>query len=333
MKAFVTGGTGFVGSHLVDALLARGDDVTCLVRTPAKLMRLFPNDPPHLVQGDLNNEQAILTGLEGADIVYHVAGATAARDRNEFFAINAEGTRLVADAATHAAPDARFIYVSSLAAAGPSSPGRPLTENARPRPVSAYGASKLAGEDAVRRTSLRWTVVRPPAVYGPRDTQFARMFKLARWGVIPLVGGTGQELSLIYVADLVSAIVALAAREMEQRTYFACHREVLTGEQVARTVHSAVQKALAPAKRSQRAPFVVHLPRWLSRAGFRAMGTAAGIAGRATILSADKVNELLAEAWTCSPQELERDAGWIARIPLSLGAFETAVWYREHHWL
>jgi nucleoside-diphosphate-sugar epimerase len=330
MKAFVTGGTGFVGSHLVDALLERDVEVTCLVRTPAKLMRLFPSNPPHLVQGDLDNERAILNGLDGADVVYHVAGATAARDRDEFFTINAEGTRRVAEATGHAAPNARFIYVSSLAAAGPTSLGQPLTESVRPRPVSAYGASKLAGEDAVKRTSLRWTVVRPPAVYGPRDTQFARVFKLARWGFMPLVGGARQELSLVYVADLVSALVALAAKDVAQRTYFACHREVLTGAQVALTIHDAVQKALAPTKRSRRTPLVVSLPRWLSRAAFRAMGTAAGIAGRATILSSDKVNELLAEAWTCSPEALERDAGWTAQTPLSHGAFETAVWYREH---
>lgn len=330
MKAFVTGATGFVGSHLVEELLERGHDVTCLVRSPAKLMKLFPERPPHLVRGDLTDERAMLEATDGVDVVFHLAGATAARSAEEFMRVNALGTQNVVRAAETGAADIRFVHLSSLSAVGPSKIGQPLTEDAPPHPVSAHGASKLAGEDVVRRSKLSsWTILRPPAVYGPRDKEFARAFKLARWGVFPLAGRPQQEVSLIHVRDLVKAILAVLAGGAERRAYFAAHTEILTGSTVARTIHRAVRET-AGVRGRRKDPLIVPLPPWISRPALAAMGATARIAGRVSLLSADKANEFLAEAWTCSPAALERDTGWKAEIPLDRGARETAAWYRDN---
>ena len=174
MNVLITGGTGFVGSHLIDVLLERGDTVTALVRSPAKAKGLEPRGV-RLVLGDLHDLPALETATASQDVVYHVAGLVTARNPAEFDRANREGSgNLVRAATTHGSP--RFILVSSMAAAGPSAPGRPLTGQEPPQPVTHYGRSKLAGEEEVRRSSLPWTILRPPMVYGGRRRRGAPQF-------------------------------------------------------------------------------------------------------------------------------------------------------------
>lgn len=327
MKVFVTGGTGFVGSHLVEALLDRGDHVVCLVRDPAKAARLFAGRRPATVVGTLQDERALREGLRGADVVYHLAGLTAARSRAEYFQVNAEATGRLVRLAAHEAPAlTRFVYVSSLAAAGPARKGRVRTEPEPPRPVSNYGRSKRAGEEAVLASDLPWTIVRPPMVYGPRDTELARVFTIARWGIVPVFGDPGQELSLIHARDLASALLAATAPSTLGKAYFAAHPAVVTSAGLVEAIARAVQRAMGHA--TQRRPRVIALPGWLTRAALAMTGAAARVAGRATVLSPDKGREFLAEAWTCSPAALTQDAGWRATIALDAGLDETARWYR-----
>ena len=160
MKAFVTGGTGFLGTHLVNALLARGDDVTCLVRSPSKAASL-ERRRVRLIRGDLDDAGALRRGCAGADVIFHLAGRIAARDLNAFMRANRDGTANLLEAAAER-PPRRFVYVSSLAAAGPTVPGQPIDETRPPAPVTPYGQSKLAGEVLVRAVAFPWTVVRPP---------------------------------------------------------------------------------------------------------------------------------------------------------------------------
>ncbi|HEY6209910.1 MAG TPA: NAD(P)-dependent oxidoreductase, partial [Gemmatimonadales bacterium] len=240
MKVFVTGGTGFVGAHLVRALLERGDAVRCLVRDPAKAAALGWTGAVELVRGDLNDARALRDGCAGAEVVYHVAGRVSARNAPEFMAANRDGTARVLEAAA-AEPPRRFLYVSSLAAAGPAPRGQPIDESRPPAPVTPYGRSKLSAELLVRAAPVPWTIVRPPMVYGERDRELFKLFKLARAAVVPVFGDGSQELSVIYAADLADAVIAAAtAQRSAGMVYFAAHPSVTTSRELVRAIGRAV---------------------------------------------------------------------------------------------
>jgi len=327
VNVFVTGGTGFVGAHLVKALRARGDTVTALVRRPALAAQLGWADDVRLVRGDLADETALRTGCAGADVVYHVAGQIVARNAAEFMVCNRDGTAHVLEAATGGGAR-RVLFVSSLAVAGPTTPGHPIDETRAPAPVTDYGRSKLAAELLVRATpaSLPWTIVRPPVVYGEWDRGTLKIFQLARRGVVPVFGDGSQELSVIHAEDLARSLIAAATSPAAAgRVYFAAHPTVTT----SRALVLATGRALGRA----RAPRILPVPPLVARGVLWAAGTLAHLAGRASLLSADKGNEYLAPAWTCRSDALTNDTGWRAQIPLDEGLRRAADWYREVGWL
>ena len=322
MKAFVTGGTGFVGAHLVQALRARGDQVTCLVRNPAKAQALGWTDV-RLVRGDLDDVTALREGCADAEVIYHVAGRISARDRDEFLRANRDGTAKVLEAAAQRSRG-RFVFVSSLAAAGPTVPGTPIDESRPPSPVTPYGESKLAAELLVRAMAGSWTIVRPPTVYGEWDREVLKVFKLARAGLAPVFGDGSQELSVIYAGDLAAALVAAAtAPAAANRVYYAAHPVMTTSRELVRAIGRAVG----------RQPRIVPLPGPIARGLLWTIGSIAHLAGRATLLSGDKAAEFLAPAWTCRSEALARDAGWRAATDLDVGLRRTADWYRREGWL
>ncbi len=338
MKIFVTGGTGFVGSHLIDALRAAGHDVCILVRDVTKAEQLFTQPdrpsaaaadiPLRMAQGDLNDLDAIRSGCEGADVVFHLAGLTAARNKEEFLAINGHATRTLATVVAQAAPGLqRFVFVSSIAAAGPARTGMPLTEQSTARPVSDYGWSKLAGEEAVKSSGLPWTIVRPPAVYGPRDREVFKVFKLARRGLAVFFGDGSQELSFIYAPDLAEWLVRLASADTERGTYFASHDEIRTSKEFAFAVHQAIHP------NASMRPLAIGVPPGVARGVLWMIGTGAATLRRRTLLNANKANEFLAEAWTCRSEALQRATEWRPSTGLTTGLQLTAAWYRERGWL
>jgi len=324
MKVFVTGGTGFVGSHVVEALRRGGHAVACLVRNPGKAARVFGERGPDLVVGDLRDTGALERGCAGADALVHLAGLTAARSRAELFAVNTGGTRTLAEAVrTAGAGVRRFVHVSSLAAAGPARAGVAAITGEEAQPVSDYGRSKLAGEEPVRGLPLAWTILRPPAVYGPRDAELLRVFRAARRGIVPLVGDGSQRLSLVFAADLADAIVRCLETALAPGVHYPAHPESTTARALAEGIAAAVGVAAR----------IVPVPRSVVRPLFWLNEHAARLAGRTTLLSSDKAREILAPAWTCSPASLEAATGWRAATPLAEGLRQTAEWYRAAGWL
>lgn len=261
--------------------------------------------------------------VEGRDLVFHVAGAVGARSPEEFLRVNRDGAARVARAALHAGVR-RFVLVSSQAVTGPSRPGEALGESSVPGPLTAYGRSKLAGEEAVRETGVPLSIVRPPAVYGPGDRAFLPLFRFAARGVVPLLGGGGQELTLVHVRDLARALLAVADGPATLgRTYHVGNATPVTQRELAVAIGRAVGREVR----------CVPLPGFVVRPALCAAGLAARMRGRAPLLDADKSRELLASGWVCSSEALARDAGWRAEIPLADGLAETVRSYREAGWL
>lgn len=335
MKALVTGATGFVGGHLVEALRRRGDEVTALVRSPAKAGLLTPLNV-RLVVGNLHSPDALADALAGQDTVFHVAGLVAARNEAEFFHGNRDGTVNLVAAARRSGGNARLVLVSSMAAGGPAPKGMPLRGDEPAQPVTQYGRSKLAAEEAVRASGLAWSIVRPPLVYGPRDRELLRVFKLARLGVVPIFGDGTQELSAVYAPDLAEALIAMGTSDaVAGKIYYACHPEVFTSVELVRQVARA--NGPAALKRRPAAPGrpvrTISLPAGVARAALTLTGAAAAALGRVTILTPDKANEFFQSAWTGDPTALYRDAGWRAAHDLETGLTKTAEWYRAAGWI
>ena len=322
MRALVTGATGFVGSHLAEVLRRRGDEVTALARSARKAQALAPLGIT-VVEGDLHDGAALARAVEGQDVIYHVAGTVAARNEAGFMRANRDGTANLVAAAAREGPG-RLVFVSSMAAAGPAQRGRPLVGNEPPRPVTAYGRSKLAAEQVVTGSGLRWTIVRPPTVYGPRDREVLKVFRLARLGIAPVFGDGKQELSAVHGADLAEALVAAATAERtEGRVYYACHPEVFTSAELVRAIGAAMGRRVA----------VFGLPQSLASLLLGVTETAARATRQATILTRDKAHEFFQAAWTGDPGALCRDTGWRARHDLASGLSDTYRWYRSAGWL
>ena len=322
MKTLLTGGTGFVGSHLAAALVKQGDAVFCLARRPEQAA-FIASLGALLSPGSLDDPDSLKAAVRGMDRVYHLAGLTAAGSEREFLDVNEGGTGRLVDAVRAAAPRLeRFVHVSSLAAVGPTGRGERSDEGTPCRPVTAYGRSKLAGERVVRQAAgLPWTIVRPPAVYGPRDREFLRLFRLARWGFAPVFGLGHQELSLVYVTDLVEGIARAGGEPVALgQTYHLAHPEVVRSRDLAREIGRAA--------RGGRLPLIVPVPGALAAPIVHAIGRAAAAAGRRTVVSDDKMAEFLAPAWGTSVEKAARELGWRPPHDLVRGVAETAAWYR-----
>jgi nucleoside-diphosphate-sugar epimerase len=296
--------------------------VTALVRAPSRAGSLVALGC-RVVEGALEDEGSLRRLVGGAEVVFHAAGLVAARSTAEFQRVNGEGVARIARAAA-AEGVGRLVHVSSLAVTGPTRPGHPLDEGSGPGPLTAYGRSKRAGEEAVRASAVPFAIVRPAPVYGPRDRAFLALFRAARRGVVPLLGDGCQELTLVHAEDLAAGLVAAGTSPRTLGgTYHAGHPGPVTQKALAEAVGRAVGRRVR----------TLTLPGPLVHAALGLTGLLWRALGRAPLLDGDKAKELLAPAWTCSSAALRRDAGWEARIPLERGLAQTVLSYRELGWL
>ena len=322
-NALVTGGHGFLGSHLVDLLLEEGLAVRCLVREERPLS-VFGGRPVEVARGDLRESRGLTAAVRGVDYVFHLAGLVTARGPSEFDAVNAQGTRRLAAAVARANPACRrFVYVSSQAAAGPSHDGRPVSEERPPAPVSHYGLSKLEGE-RVLPAALRavpWTVVRPPAIYGPRDEGILPFFQLAALGLRCGLEGRGRRFNLLHARDVAEGTLAAALTDAaSRRVYFLSETRGYSYADVA----NALERVFL--RKTRRLP----LPDLVVDAVAVLADEFAALAGARPLFSRDKAREIKARWWLCSGERAARELGWRPRIALDDGIRETARWYIAH---
>jgi dihydroflavonol-4-reductase len=314
----VTGGTGFVGSHLLEELASRGVAARALVRRP--LPERLRGTSVEACFGDLKTGSGLSEALRGVTGVIHLAGCTKALRRSDYYAGNVQATKNLVEAA--GGLGLPFIHVSSLAAAGP---GSGVREDDQPNPVSEYGRSKLQGEQTVRTAIPGAVIVRPPVVYGPRDTDVFQIFKSVAQGVSAEIAGGDRWFSSIYVKDLVLGLIAaLDSPSSAGRTYYLAHRKPATWSDLT---------GIAARAMGRPAPRVIPVPIGVARA----IGACAELWSRCTgkpgIISRDKILEARFPAWTCDPSRAMRELGFDADTSLEEGVAGALAWYKEAGWL
>ncbi len=319
----VTGGTGFVGSHLVETLASAGLEPRVLVRRPES-PRWIAGARTLLVPGSLDDVAALEALVEGAGTVVHLAGVVRAGRAVDFDRANRGGTERLVAAVAARAPSARLVYVSSLAAVGPASTPAGVGPEAEPRPLSAYGRSKLAAEHAVAsHDGLRWwTIVRPPAVYGPRDTDVLAFFRMAAAGVAAVPAGE-RWVTVAHVADVVRGILAAAASGERGRTYH-------LGEPRSYEIGDLVRRLGAAGGADVR---VLRVP----GAVLAFAGVGGSLLHRLGLtgipMTRDKARELVARHWCSRTADSLAALGTGDGLAFEDGARSTWVWYREAGWL
>ncbi len=317
----ITGGTGFVGSHLVDTLCAAGIQTKVLARYP-EAPRWIAGGPVGLIHGHLSDHAALGDLVRGAGTIIHLAGVLRAGRDSDFMVGNHEGTKNLIEQVSATAKEAHFIYISSQAALGPSPSITGFKPDVNPQPISCYGRSKLAAEQVVRSFKGRWTIIRPSAIYGPRDSDIFETFKLAARGLLVLPNGD-RWLTVAYVSEVVRMILAAAASERSQQTYHAGCENCISLEVMLR------QLAMAGGVRSR----VVRLPDWFFRAAGMAGSVLQRLGMRRLPLTRDKAVEILARHWVHQTKDCHDALDLDDEIDFGKNAFTTWRWYREVGWI
>lgn len=319
----VTGATGFVGSHIAEALLRAGWSVRCTVR-PTSDTRWLEHMRCERVTARVERAAEVDAAVTGAVAVVHAAGLTRARSPREYRRVNVEGTEHITEAAVRAGVR-RLVLVSSLAARGPDA-GAEETGSAA-APSSAYGRSKLDGErrvaDRISGTGTEAVILRPGGVFGPRDTDLLPLFRMARYGWVPVPAGAGP-VQPVFVTDVATA----AARALEADApgigpYPVAGAEVVTWETVAEGLGHGVGRPVR----------AVRLPAVLFETAGAGAEAVARLLARTPAFDRRRARDLARLRWTCRIDATERALGWRPAVGLADGLARTGEWYRERGWL
>jgi nucleoside-diphosphate-sugar epimerase len=316
----VTGATGFIGGRIVRRLRCDGWRVRFLLR--CRPTGPGPADPAvEAVEGSLDDGPSLRRLVRGAAAVVHAAGLVKARSRAEFFKVNADGVARLVEAVIEQPAPPHVVLVSSLAAREPH--------------LSAYAASKRAGEAALigggggdGGDAVPWTILRPPAVYGPGDRQTLMFFRMVKLGFGPVPGGAeAARVSLLHVDDLAAAVAAVVD---EGAGAFGLVAEPDDGQPGG---HSWPSLVAAAAERLGTPVRILRVPRWLTYGYSLASGALRLVPGHVPALTPDKVRELYHGDWVCDATSMMDATKWRPRTPLGPGFAETIAWYRLHRWL
>ncbi len=324
MKALITGATGFIGSHLVEKLLLKGFEVTCLTRKASNPGWLQGLDLK-LVEGDCSDNDFLCRCLNGYDYVFHLSGLTKASSMADFYLVNTKGAENIINAVVKKNPNIkRFVYLSSLSAFGPKVDASMPTEKQTPYPVSDYGNSKLNAEKAVLKYSdvIPISIIRPSAVYGPRDREIFLLFKFIKRGVLPYWGN--GHTSLIYIDDLIDAITLTIEKDLAVgNIYFISDGIAYSNEEIIKEISSTLHAR----------PLKIKIPRKvLPTIGFFGERFSM-ITGKSSMINRDKIKELRYADWLCDITKAKNELCFEPKIGIKEGIKWTADWYRIHKWL
>jgi nucleoside-diphosphate-sugar epimerase len=324
--SLITGATGFIGSCLTELLIREGHTVRCLVR-PASDLRWINGLNAGIIRANLDETTALREALADVDFVFHLAGLTKATREQECLDSNFHLTKNLIEAALASNSGLqRFVFVSSQAAAGPSPSVKPIDETQPPRPLTWYGQSKLAAEQFLLEHAavLPLTIIRPPVVYGPRDTDVLNFIRIVKSGIIPQLSGGEHYLSLIYVKDLALGIFRAALHPNTiGKIYFLANENYYSWENLGQMILSVMgKKGLRISIPDFAVDGLIGLNELFGR-----------LSRKPTILNRQKKIEMQQLYWTCSSQAALNDFGFQAATSIEQGFRETINWYRENKWL
>ena len=323
MKALVTGGTGFIGSHLIEFLLSQNIEVTALVRNLNNLKWLKGLDI-QFIEGDLFSVPPLPADIE---YVFHAAGLTKTSKTADYYTVNQQGTAsfLAALRLQHIHPK-RVISLSSVAASGPSAEGKPVRESAPPQPITHYGKSKLLGElEALKfKDSFPLIILRISAVYGPRDPDLLNYFKFIKWGLLPSLGSKKRRLSLCYVKDVIRALYLSSQKEVDSGEIFnIADQNPYSWDDIGENAGQRLGKKL----RKVNVPFfLVFLAAWV-------IDLMNKIRKPPSIFGRDKFKDMKQNAWIVDTRKAAEMLSFRSQYSLEKGIQETVDWYLENDWL
>ncbi|MFH0733462.1 MAG: NAD(P)-dependent oxidoreductase [bacterium] len=322
----VTGGSGFVGSHLVDLLLSKGHTVKCIIRNTSNT-RWLDGKNVELINSGLYDKTKLKEILKDADYLFHIAGIVKAKSWEDYYKGNVETTKNLLEAVQESNTTIkRIIITSSLTATGPSKIGKPNNESTTPNPITRYGKSKLEEEKLVATfiPKLPITIIRPPAVYGERDTEIYLIFKTYKGGLLPLIGFNKKEVSIVNAKDLVRGMyLAATSPKAVGQTYFIGSTEYYNWNEMGDCI----------AKGMNRKAITLRIPHFLVYTVGAVAEFFSWFSSKAATFNFEKARDFVQEAQTCDCSKAKNDFGYVSQIPLDKGMKETIEWYKSEKWL
>ncbi|MDP2209947.1 MAG: NAD-dependent epimerase/dehydratase family protein, partial [Bacteroidota bacterium] len=315
IKIFVTGSTGFIGSHLVKYLINQGHHVKCLVRKHSN-NKWLKELPVEYVYGDLFDVEVLRKAVLDVDYIYHIAGVTASKTKSGYFLGNQEATKNLLHAAETHSNLKRFVFAGSLSAVGPSTDGKPVNEESKLQPITTYGKSKMAAEKEVLsfQNKIPVTIVRIPAVYGPRDTATLDFFKTVNNGIIPLVGFKSKYVNILHVDDVVDGLI-LAGEHPDAvgKTYFIGSEKAYTWEDIGKVTQEIIH----------RKTIKVRIPEFLVVLVAALYNLIDLFSRKPSVFNFEKSKDMIADAWICDISKAKNELGFQQKITLEEGVKET----------
>jgi len=323
-SVLVTGANGFVGSRLCRRFLDAGFRVVAGIRENCDRSLIKDLDLEYRY-GDVTYPESLPAMVKGVDYIVHNAGVVKVKKTETFYKVNHFGVQNITEAALSDDKLKKFVYISSLAAAGPSQPGHPLTEDDPPHPITEYGRSKLAGEEAVLKfkDKLHVLALRPPGVYGPGDKEMFAFFQIVNRGIRPLLGNLERRIQLVHVDDLTLGVLkAVTAETKPGEIYYIAEAIGYSYRELVNFVAEAVGKK----------GFPLRLPGGIVRAVASVFEKTMKTFGQSPMFTREKADEILAD-WEVDTSKAKREIGYESQYPFPEGAKQTVAWYRERNWL
>lgn len=321
----ITGANGFVGAQLCRKFLDSGFQVMAGVRKTANLAMLDGLKVDYRF-GDVTSAESLVEMVKDVDFIIHNAGVVKAKKKQMFYDVNEKGTANLFEAISRHNPNVKkVIYVSSLAAAGPSKDGRPVTESDKPNPITSYGSSKLAGEAAALSYQDKFNVlsIRPPAIYGPGDKEVFPFFEAVYKGIRPFIGDSSRKLQLVEVGDLCQAFyLAVTKSTPSGEICFVAESKAYSMKQLIELMAEACGKD----------GFRLYIPAFVLYTMGMAAQTLSALVGATPMLTLEKAREILS-SWEVTTSKARELFGFSSSVSFEDGASATYDWYIKHGWL